>query len=196
MPKRSKEVDAYIQRAKPFARPILKKLRGLFHKGCPKLEEKMKWGAPSYEYHGIIGITPAFKEHVRCVFWNKSMLVEAEKKLAREMMAGKFKVVSDLPRDEKIVRIVRGMAGLNEKGMKAKRKVVKRPPPKTPADLLAALKKNAKAKAAFEAFSQSHKREYIEWINDAKQRATRERRIAKAIEMLGKAKSMNSKYEK
>jgi uncharacterized protein YdeI (YjbR/CyaY-like superfamily) len=196
MGKRSKEVDAYIERARPFARPILKKLRGLFHKGCPKLEEKMKWGAPSYEHQGIIGMTPAFKEHVRCVFWNKSMLREPEKSLARSMMAGKFKLVSDLPGDAKIVAVIREVAGLNVKGIKMSRKVVKRPPPKTPGDFLKALKKNGKAMEVFEGFSPSHKREYVEWIMEAKRAETRERRIGKAIEMLEEGKSQNWKYER
>ncbi len=141
-------------------------------------------------------MTPAFKEHVRCVFWNKSILSEPEKSLARSMMAGKFKVVSDLPGDAKIIGVIREVAGLNEKGVKMSRKVVKRPPPKMPGDFLKALKSNAKAMAVFEGFSPSHKREYIEWITEAKRAETRVRRIEKAIEMLMEGKSQNWKYEK
>ena len=50
MGKSSPDVDAYIARAAAFARPILKKVRAAFHKGCPDLEERLQWGAPSFEY--------------------------------------------------------------------------------------------------------------------------------------------------
>ena len=59
---------------------------------------------------------------------------------------------------------------------------------------LAAIKKNKKALATYEKFSPSHKREYIEWINDAKGEDTRARRIKQAVEWMAEGKARNWKY--
>jgi uncharacterized protein YdeI (YjbR/CyaY-like superfamily) len=67
---------------------------------------------------------------------------------------------------------------------------------KTPPYFLAALRKNPKALAAFEAFSPSHNREYVEWIVEARQEETRQRRMATAVEWIAQGKSRNWKYEK
>jgi len=78
-----------------------------------------------------------------------------------------------------------------------------RPKPKTdkkelvvPDYFVAALKKNKKAQAAFDAFSYSHRKEYLEWITEAKTEETRQRRIATALEWLSEGKSRMWKYEK
>ena len=63
-----------------------------------------------------------------------------------------------------------------------------------PPDLAAALKKNAQARATFDGFSPSHKKEYIEWIVEAKRDETRQRRLSQAIEMLAEGKTRNWKY--
>jgi hypothetical protein len=59
----SKKVDAYIARAAPFARPILERVRRVFHEGCPDIQERIKWGAPSFEKDGLVGGMAAFKAH-------------------------------------------------------------------------------------------------------------------------------------
>ena len=63
-----------------------------------------------------------------------------------------------------------------------------------PADLTAALNKGGKARDAFKALSPSHKREYIEWITEAKTDETRGRRIKTAIEWMSEGKARNWKY--
>jgi hypothetical protein len=65
-----------------------------------------------------------------------------------------------------------------------------------PAELTTALKKNKKARTAFDAFPPSHRREYIEWITEARTEATREKRIATTVEWLLEGKSRNWKYQK
>jgi uncharacterized protein YdeI (YjbR/CyaY-like superfamily) len=64
-----------------------------------------------------------------------------------------------------------------------------------PQDLKSALARNAKARAAFEGFSPSHRREYVEWIEDAKRDDTRRKRLATAIEWMGEGKPRNWKYQ-
>jgi uncharacterized protein YdeI (YjbR/CyaY-like superfamily) len=190
-------VDAYIAKAAPFAQPILIKLRALFHRACPDIEEKLKWGMPSFEYKGLVGGMAAFKKHATWGFWKSRLLKDPRGVLADDgsMGAGKPTDVSQLPPDRYILDLIRQAVALNEQGIKLQRpKSTKRPPPRTPAYLAAELKKNPKARAVYDAFSPSHKREYIEWITQAKQDTTRKRRLAQAIEWIAQGKSRNWKY--
>jgi uncharacterized protein YdeI (YjbR/CyaY-like superfamily) len=97
-----------------------------------------------------------------------------------------------------MIAMIREAVRLNEEGVKVQ-KPKSAPRPKdvaVPDDLSSALAKNTKARATFEKFSPSHKREYIEWITGAKQEATRQKRLAQTIEWLVEGKSRNWKYER
>jgi uncharacterized protein YdeI (YjbR/CyaY-like superfamily) len=197
MGKKTREVDAYIAKAAPFARPILQKIRTLYHKACPEVEEVMKWSVPHFEYKGVLGGMAAFKEHASFGFWKASLMRDPLKLFdgSNPGMGGrKVTDVAELPDDKVLLEYMREAIALNEQGAK----VIKEKKPKkeleVPDYLLAALKKNKKARAAFEAFSPSHKREYIEWITEAKQEATRERRLAQALEWMAQGKPRNWKY--
>jgi uncharacterized protein YdeI (YjbR/CyaY-like superfamily) len=197
MGKKTREVDAYIAKAAPFARPILQKIRTLYHKACPEVEEVMKWSVPHFEYKGVLGGMAAFKEHASFGFWKASLMRDPLKLFdgSNPGMGGrKVTDVAELPDDKVLLEYMREAIALNEQGAK----VIKEKKPKkeleVPDYLLAALKKNKKARAAFEAFSPSHKREYIEWITEAKQEATRERRLAQALEWMAQGTPRNWKY--
>ena len=199
MSTRTAEVDAYIEKAQPFARPILNKIRTLFHRGCPQVEEKLKWSHPSFEYKGMLGGMAAFKQHVSWGFWKAALLNDPHGVMKSDasspMGGGSPRALSELPSDQIILDLLKQAIELNEKGVKLpKRSGKRKPPAKVPADLSAALKKNAKAAATFEDFSPSHKREYIEWITEAKQDETRKRRLAQAIEWMAQGKARNWKY--
>jgi uncharacterized protein YdeI (YjbR/CyaY-like superfamily) len=194
-------VDAYIQKAAPFARPILEKVRALFHKACPDIEETMKWGFPHFEYRGVVGSMAAFKAHAVFGFWKASLLPDPHGLLSvdgkTEMCRAKFTDVSELPSDKIVLEYMRAAVALNEQGVKVERpKREKKPEAEVPADLRTALQKNKKAKAAFDGFSPSHRREYVEWITEAKQEATRQKRIAQAIEWLAEGKPRHWKYQR
>jgi hypothetical protein len=124
---RDPRVDDYIENAAEFAQPILRYIRELMHATSPDIEEDIKWRAPAFMYHGLIGVMAAFKTR----------------------------------------------AGFG---------------------LSAALRRSAKAKAAFDGLSPSHRREYVEWIVEAKRPETRQRRIATAIEWIAEGKPRNWKY--
>jgi uncharacterized protein YdeI (YjbR/CyaY-like superfamily) len=110
---------------------------------------------------------------------------------------GRISTVADLPPKKELVRLVRAARTLNEEGIAAPRtKTAPKPPVELPGDLASALEANAKARATFAAFPPSHQREYIEWVTGAKQDATRQRRLAQAIEWLAEGKSRNWKYER
>jgi hypothetical protein len=201
MGKKDERVDAYIERAQPFARPILRHLRKIVHEGCPEVEETMKWSFPHFMYKGMLCSMAAFKQHCAFGFW-KGSLIEGAPGLGREAMGqfGRIAALDDLPDARKLVKLVRQAATLNDEGVKApkvrKPELPRRPVPRPPAAFLAALRKNEKALATYQAFSPSHKREYVEWIVEAKSDATREHRMMTAIEWMAEGKARNWKYER
>jgi uncharacterized protein YdeI (YjbR/CyaY-like superfamily) len=196
MAKKDPRVDAYIAKAPPFARPILTRFRKAVHAGCPDVTETLKWSVPHFDYKGVVGGMAAFKEHCRVGFWKHSLLTSAPPGKSTGPMA-RVASLSDLPDERTLVKMAREAAALNAAGVKVKRvsKALKTPL-KAPASMLAALKKDKKAHAAYEAFSPSHQREYIEWITEAKSDETRNRRLETAVEWMAEGKSRNWKYQR
>ena len=197
----SPEVDRYIASAAPFARPILERIRAAFHKAHPDVTEAMKWSFPHFEYKGILGSMAAFKEHVSWGFWKGRLMADPLgiiPPVGETSMGGlKIRDLKELPKEKDMVAYVREAIRLNEEGVKPARLArTPRGEPEVPAELAAALKKSAAAKKTFEAFSASHRREYIEWINEAKQAATKQKRVAQTIEWLSEGKPRNWKYMK
>ncbi|MEO6709206.1 MAG: YdeI/OmpD-associated family protein [Planctomycetota bacterium] len=195
---RDPRIDAYIAKSADFARPILTKLRGLVHEGCPEVEETLKWSHPSFEYKGIFAGMAAFKQHCAFGFWKHTLVVGEDPK-AKEAMGsfGCLKELSDLPPRPEFLRYVRKAMQLNEEGVKVRKPKHKRKPaPAMHPSFKAALAKKKKALANFEAFSPSQQREYVEWIAEAKAEATRDRRIEQAVEWLALNKPRNWKYMK
>jgi uncharacterized protein YdeI (YjbR/CyaY-like superfamily) len=197
----SPDVDRYIEKAAPFAQPILERIRAAFHKAHPDVMETMKWSVPHFEYKGVLGSMAAFKEHVSWGFWKGKLMNDPLGILppvGETSMGGlKIRDLKELPKEKDMVAYVREAIRLNEEGVKIERAPREpRGEPEVPAELTAALKKNAAAKKAFEAFSPSHRREYVAWIAEARQEATRQKRIAQAIEWMSEGKSRNWKYER
>ncbi len=202
MPANNPAFDKYIEKSAAFAKPILNHLRALVHKTCPAAEEKIKWGFPHFDYLGemMCGMA-AFKEHASFGFWKAAImkdpvLLESAKSEVAMGHLGKLTSLKDLPSDKKLVAWIKEAMELNEKGIKL--------PPKAktekkelviPDYFLAAIKKNKQALAVFEKFAYSHKKEYVEWITDAKTDATRDRRMEQAIEMIAAGKGRNDKYK-
>ena len=200
-------IDAYINKAKPFAQPILEHLRELVHKACPKVEETIKWSRPFFEYKGaILGNMSAFKEHCSFGFWGEeigAVLREANVVQDGGMGSlGRITAVKDLPSNKEMLAFLKQATAFIDNGtytspIAARNKVVKVPKPQleTPAEFSQALKANKKAAAVFAAFSPSCKREYIEWITEAKRPETRDKRIAQSIEQIAENKQRNWKYQ-
>lgn len=204
MPKKDVRVDQYIAKSKEFAQPILNHIRATVHAACPDIEETIKWGFPHFLYKGILCSMASFKEHCAFVFWkatlmkDKSLIKNAEAETAMGHF-GKIKTLSDLPSQKKFLAMLKEAIKLNEEEIKLpsiKKSVKEQKEIVMPDDFLSALGKNKKAKEVFESFSYSHKKEYVEWIVEAKREETRGSRIIKAIEMLKEGKSRNWKYEK
>ena len=194
---RDPRIDAYIAKAAPFAQPILEHVRERVHAAAPEAEETLKWSMPSFTIDGkiLIGMA-AFKQHAALNFWRGQELKGAE--ASRDAMGqfGKLTSVDDLPSDADLDALIRQAAVL-AKTAPAPRKVKHEPKP--PAELhpefAAALEASPKAREVLDGFSPSARREYIDWIAEAKQDATRTKRIATAVEWLSEGKKRHWKYE-
>ncbi len=199
MPKTDPRIDAYIERSAEFARPILTHIRKLVHTACPDIEETMKWSMPHFDFKGPLCNMAAFKQHCAFGFWKQQLMdhsaIEAERNTLSSF--GKITSLKDLPKDRVVIELINQAIELNEKGIKAPQK---KPSEKkvlvVPEILAIALVKNKKARKTFEDFSYSKKKDYVDWINDAKTEPTREKRLATTIEWLTEGKSRNWKYEK
>lgn len=200
---KDKRIDAYIAASADFAKPILTHLRVLVHKACPEVTETIKWGFPHFDYHGIMCSMAAFKQHAAFGFWKAKLMENYEVVLnpKGETAMGHFgqiKSLKDLPADKVLLQYIKEAARLNEDGVKVERRKV--PTVKksltVPTDFKKALAKNKKASTVFDAFSYSHKKDYLDWIAEAKTDETRSKRIATTVEWLAEGKSRNWKYER
>ena len=196
MGQKDKRVDAYIARAPDFARPILEEIRARVHAACPDVEETIKWSVPAFDYKGPMGAMAAFKKHCMFGFWKAPLVLGTSSSDDNPMgFREKLTSVKDLPPKSEFRANVKKAMDLNERGVKLPRAA--RAPKagiEVPDYFAAALKKNRKAQAAFDAFSPSHRREYLEWITEAKTEATRTRRLTQAIEWMAEGKPRNWKY--
>lgn len=203
MGKKDKRIDAYIGKAAEFAKPVLNHLRKLVHETCPDVEEAIKWGMPYFIYKDemMCGMA-SFKQHCVFGFWKATLmkdpvLLENARKESAMGHLGRITSMKDLPSDVKIRSYIKEAMKLNEDGVKnkittrGKAKALKEPD-----YFLKAVKKSKKAWTAYQAFSQSHKNEYVEWITEAKTAPTREKRIAQMMEWLEESKPRNWKYMK
>jgi uncharacterized protein YdeI (YjbR/CyaY-like superfamily) len=198
MPTTDPRVDAYIEKSAEFAKPILTHIRKLVHTACPDITETMKWSFPHFDHKGTICSMASFKQHCAFGFW-KQPLMEKDAFPAQKTAMGSFGRITsldDLPYDKVMIGLLNQAIELNERGIKVAKKTVERKDLVVPDDMTEALKKDKKAKTAFDAFSYSNQKEYIEWITEAKTEATRNKRLATTIEWLAEGKSRNWKYEK
>jgi len=191
-------IDAYIERAQPFAQDILRHVRARVHAVLPNAEETVKWGMPAYTVGGkLVLITAAFKAHAALNFWRGQELESSHASVGAMGQFGRLKSRADLPNDAELDRLILEAAALaGSAPAPRKTKAAPKPAPGLHPDLAAALAKAPKAKAALEGFPPSAQRDYLEWIAEAKQDSTRHKRIATAIEWLSEGKRRNWKYEK
>ena len=201
MAKKEKAIDAYIAKSADFAKPILTHIRELVHKACPAVEEKMKWSFPHFDYKGeMMCSMAAFKQHAAFGFWKATLmkdpaLVENARSETAMGHLGRLTSLKDLPSDKKILAWIKEAMDLTDRGIK-----IAKPKPKEKKELVVpdyfmkALKKNKKAAAVFDGFAYSHKKEYLEWITDAKTEETRNTRMATALEWMAEGKPRNWKY--
>ncbi len=199
MGQRDPRIDAYIAKAAPFARPILEHLRALVHRAAPEIVETVKWGMPFFVQGGNVCHMAAFKAHCGFGFWRGGLAGGTGKEGEAMGQFGRLTTLDDLPPERELVALVRAAVAANASGVKKPaRPRAPRPEAEVPEDLARALRSrgNAAARKTFEGFAPSHRREYIEWIVEAKTEATRARRLATTLDWLAEGKSRNWRYER
>ena len=190
-------VDAYIAKSGAFAKPILTHIRKQLHANCPDATETIKWSMPFFEYKSrIFSNMAAFKAHCAFGFWNGALL-KIDSKLDKAMgQFGRITSLADLPGDKEFARIIKAAMKLHIEGAKSpsRSKPAGKKELVVPDYFLAAVEKNKKAFATFGGFSASKKKEYVEWITEAKTEATRDKRLTQAVEWMAEGKVRNWQY--
>jgi uncharacterized protein YdeI (YjbR/CyaY-like superfamily) len=198
---KDKRVDAYIAKSADFAQPILRELRDVIHQGCPEVQETIKWGFPHFDYKGVMCGMAAFKQHCAFGFWKGSLIMDAKENKSADAMGqfGRITSMKDLPPKRTLLGYVQKAKKLNDAGVKVPARAKPKGEKKVlvvPTYFTAALKKNKPALANFEKFSPSKKKEYVEWVTEAKTDETRDRRLQTSVEWIAEGKSRNWKYER
>jgi uncharacterized protein YdeI (YjbR/CyaY-like superfamily) len=193
---RDPRVDDYIAKRQPFAQPILNHLRELVHQHAPGSQETLKWGVPHFVLNGqnLAGMA-AFKEHATFGFWRDEEVTGSPRDTGAMGSMGRLASLADLPSDEQMANYIRKAAVLCAEG-KPKRAA---PTPKAaldlPDDLGSALKANPAAQGHWDAFSPGKRRDYIEWVLEAKREETRVKRIETIVGQVAEGKDRNWKYK-
>ena len=194
---RDPRIDDYIAKAAPFARPILEHVRERVQAVVPEADETMKWSAPGFTLNGkILLMMAAFKQHAALNFWRGQEIGDGSPKAGAMGQFGRLTTVSDLPSDDEFDELVRQAAALARTApAPRKSKHEPKPPPEMHPEFANALAANPTAKATLDGFPPSAQRDYLEWISEAKQDATRANRIATAVEWLAEGKRRHWKYQ-
>lgn len=196
MPTTDPRVDAYIEKANDFAKPILIRTRAMVHEACPDVVETMKWSSPFFDYKGqMMCAMAAFKEHCSLIFWKASLIdgVPPNGDKSRGSF-GRITSVKELPSKKVFTGFIKAAMALNDAGITVKRPKTVKPEAKVPKELAAALEKNKKAAAVFAEFPRGQRREYCDWISEARREETKAKRVTQAIEWIAEGKTRNWKY--
>ncbi len=193
--------DEYIASAQPFAKPILKQIRSIVHEACPDCEEKIKWLFPHFMYKGNLCSMAAFKEHCSFTFWKGDIMKDPDKimqQVGKTAMGqfGKITSLDDLPPKKIFINYIHEAMRLNDEGIKVPKKPSKASDYTIHSKFQEALNKHKASNTFFTSLSPSNKKDYAEWIAEAKTETTRDKRINTAIEWLAEEKPRNWKYMK
>lgn len=193
------KVDEYILKKEKWQQE-LHILRSIFL-DLP-LGETIKWGAPVYVFQGknIVGLA-AFKKYFGLWFFQGALLkdkqkvfVNAQEGKTKAMMQWRFyaleEIKTDLIKDYVLEAIENVKQGKEIKPVRRNKKSKLIIPP----ELLNTLDENRELKEKFETFTESKKREFAEYIIDAKRSTTKASRLQKIIPMILRGEGLNDKY--
>lgn len=192
---RDPRIDTYIAGRAAFARPILDWLRERVHAGCPGVDEAIKWSMPAFLYKGRpLANMAAFKAHATFGFWDREATATGREGEAMGQM-GRIASLDDLPDATTLEDQVRAaMARIDVGERPARPAGPPRPEAEVPEALAEALARDDLAAGTFAGFPPSARRDYCEWIAEAKRAETRDKRVAEAIGWLREGKRRHWKY--
>jgi uncharacterized protein YdeI (YjbR/CyaY-like superfamily) len=193
---RDPRVDAYIASRNDFAKPILTHLRELIHGHAPAVEETIKWSMPFFTYKGqSLANMAAFKEHAAFGFWDRIGMPTGQEGDAMGQY-GRLTDIATLPPDTLLIKTLDRALATIDSGTKPRRAArEKKPEAEVPPALAEALAADKEAAANWNAFSPSCRREYCEWVAEAKRDETRAKRVAQTIDQTRAGRKLNWKYE-
>ncbi len=193
---RDPRVDAYIAAAQPFAQPILRHLRELVHHHAPGAEETLKWSVPHFILNdqNLAGMA-AFKGHATFGFWRDEEVTGSPRDTGAMGSMGRLATLADLPSDEQLAAWIAKAAALCAEAKPKRPRPTPKPALEVPADLGTALVANAAAQGHWDAFSPGKRRDYIEWVLEAKREETRAKRIETIVAQVAEGKDRNWKYK-
>lgn len=165
------------------------------------LEETIKWGAPTYTYNGknIVGLA-AFKNY--CGLWffqgallkdDQKVLINAQEGKTKAMLQWRFSSMEEI--DVELIKSYALEAIENQKEGRAIKSQKNTRPLIIPELFQKELDENSQLKEKFEAFSLSYKREYTDYISNAKREETKQKRLQKIIPMILEKKGLHDKYK-
>jgi len=192
----SKLIDEAFSKFTGFQKEYCNHLRKLIHKAMPDVKEDWKWG-PNFNVNGMVCGVWGFKDHVKLVFFKGSAMKDTYKLFnqGKENEGNRSINFSSADKidDKKIIEYLKEAAEINRKGIKLVKKEIK---VVMPAILVKALNKDKASKTYFESLAPSHRRDYADYISQAKQEETQLRRLDKVMEMLTDKRTLNDKYMK
>lgn len=193
-----KKVTEYIDKKEAWKKE-LETLREVLL-GLP-LEETIKWGAPTYTYEGknVVGMA-GFKSYFGLWFFQGALLKDAHKVFinaqegkTKAMLQWRFSSLEDINAD--LIREYILEAIENQKQNRVIKPTRNTKPLVIPELLMNALKSNDELHQSFEAFSLSKKREYADYISEAKREATKVKRLEKITPMILQNIGLYDKYK-
>lgn len=202
MGKYSPQVDEYIEKSPDFAKPILNYLRETAHEFCPDAEEAIKWKFPTFMYKGkILCSIVSFKQYCSMGFWLHSEMktlknLETDVEKTNMFSLGKITKLENLPTKPQLKKIILEAMELTDMGITMKRAAPSKIEITVPDEFQNALNENKNALDVFKKSSPSFRKEYINWITEAKTETTRNKRMEQALEWISEGKGRNWKYER
>lgn len=195
-------VDQYIDKSPDFSKPILNQIREIVHECYPDMEEAIKWKFPTFMYKGkILCSMVSFKGYCSVGFWlhdDMKTLKDLETDVEKTNMfsLGKITKIEDLPSKPQLKKMILEAMELTDMGVTLKKAAPSKTEIEVPDYFQNVLNQNKKTLEIFQKSSLSFRKEYVNWIVDAKTEATRNKRIEQAIEWISEGKGRNWKYEK
>jgi len=195
-----KNTDEYLAKLEgTFAHQPLSKVREMAHKVAPEIEEKIKWGSPSLEYKGLMITLVAFKNHSAVWFHKGALLNDPKNLLEASSEETKSMRKYIIPKDGEVdegalEELIREAVIVNESGKKVPEMGKAEEKVRRSEMLEQALRENPKANENYESLPDYKKREYAEYIELAKQQATKQRRLKKSLALLEKGLGLNDEY--
>jgi uncharacterized protein YdeI (YjbR/CyaY-like superfamily) len=200
---RDPRVDAFIEKSADFAQPILVELRSPIHEANSEIQETWKWSFPTFMYNNkIICSFSAFKKHCSFSFWMAAQLPDPHQimeRVGKTSMGnlGKITKLSDLPERSILIDYIQTAIELTKNSadtFKKNQPIVKWM--KTSLDFQELFADYQKQAISFDKMSDSKRKEYIAWIEEAKTEPTKMKRIQTMMENLLENKSLHLKYNK